>query len=219
MTLTFKELRGCGLAAVGLWLLLDPNTQKYVESIDNLEEYYIGTYVMIGCGGLMILVGFLGCCGACCESQCLLCMYFVLLVCVFVIEVGGGVWAYYHRLEVATIINEGLEDAVLNIYGTEGTEETVTAAIDSLQQGLECCGANGPVDWKDSYYNENIRKYSVPDSCCVDMTNGCGVGKIIGEDLGIDVGIYRQLLGMIFSMCMCCSLRKGDDGYSKAYPI
>lgn len=32
----------------------------------------LGVYILIGAGALMMLVGFLGCCGASQESQCML---------------------------------------------------------------------------------------------------------------------------------------------------
>lgn len=32
----------------------------------------LGVYILIGAGALMMLVGFLGCCGALQESQCML---------------------------------------------------------------------------------------------------------------------------------------------------
>ncbi|XP_077870357.1 CD9 antigen-like [Saccoglossus kowalevskii] len=165
---------GSGLVAVGLWLRLDPVTQQYVNSVEGLDQYYYGTYAMMGCGAFMILVGFLGCCGACCESQCLLCMYVVLLVCLFLMEVGGGVWAYFHKDKVKEVITEGLMTTVKDVYGKEGSGEVATKALDSLQSDLKCCGASAPTDWYNSYYSDEVSTlsliYSVPDSCCKDVT-------------------------------------------------
>ncbi|XP_077994716.1 CD9 antigen-like isoform X2 [Glandiceps talaboti] len=237
-------LLGCGLIGAGLWLRLDPNSQRYVDSTADLQQYYLGTYVMIGCGALMILVGFIGCCGACCENQCLLCFYFLCLVCLFVVEVGGGVWIYFNKQEVAKLINDGLTHAVTTLYGTDGNEK-VTEAIDSIQQEFECCGVSGPGDWMNSSFSTVVKIFAVPDSCCEDMSIDCGQGKIIGSIIPFDVGIYKdgcasaiamavernyvlmagigigvgviQLLGMMFSLCMCCSLRRGSNSKEYVY--
>ncbi|XP_070564114.1 CD9 antigen-like isoform X2 [Ptychodera flava] len=184
-------LLGCGLVAVGMWLRFDPNTAKYVDSVQDLEQYYIFTYVIAGCGALMILVGFIGCCGACCENQCLLCFYFLLLVCLFIVQVGGGVYIYFNKQEVSSRIEVGLTYAVKNLYGAEN-QEHVTKGIDSLQKEFMCCGARGPEDWVNSTYSEKISKYSLPDTCCQDMTKDCGHGKIIHDQVPIDEGIHTK---------------------------
>ncbi|KAB0403156.1 hypothetical protein E2I00_011428 [Balaenoptera physalus] len=46
---------------------------KDFSSEDNSPEYfYMGLYVLVGAGALMMAVGFFGCCGATRESQCVL---------------------------------------------------------------------------------------------------------------------------------------------------
>lgn len=39
---------------------------------------------------------------------------------------------------------------------------------------LKCCGVNSSADWKSFSPGGN----SVPDSCCVNVTKGCGVGAM-----------------------------------------
>lgn len=36
------------------------------------QDYATGTYILLAAGALMTIIGFLGCCGALRESQCLL---------------------------------------------------------------------------------------------------------------------------------------------------
>jgi hypothetical protein len=36
------------------------------------QDYATGTYILLAAGALMTVIGFLGCCGALRESQCLL---------------------------------------------------------------------------------------------------------------------------------------------------
>ena len=47
---------GLGVMAVSLWLLFDQ--QLYLQNIGaDQTDYYIGTYIILGVGGVMTLVG------------------------------------------------------------------------------------------------------------------------------------------------------------------
>ncbi|KAA8581494.1 hypothetical protein FQN60_003075, partial [Etheostoma spectabile] len=47
--------------------------------------------------------------------------------------------------------------------------------IDQIQEKFKCCGADGPTDWSSSvgWVNHD----AVPDSCCVEKSQGCGKNK------------------------------------------
>ncbi|EPY87853.1 CD9 antigen [Camelus ferus] len=66
------KLAGIAVLAVGLWLRFDSQTKSIFEQENNNSSFYTGVYILIGAGALMMLVGFLGCCGAVQESQCML---------------------------------------------------------------------------------------------------------------------------------------------------
>ena len=93
--------------AIGLWLLFDQ--QLYLQSIGAAEQtdYIVGTYVVLGVGMVMTLVGFLGCCGSWKESPWMLATFFVFLIIILVGEVAIGVlvytrYAHYHVLSSLT---------------------------------------------------------------------------------------------------------------------
>uniref|UniRef100_A0A8C7AQ18 Tetraspanin n=1 Tax=Neovison vison TaxID=452646 RepID=A0A8C7AQ18_NEOVI len=65
-------LAGSAVIGFGLWFRFG-GTMKDFSSEDKSPEYfYMGLYVLVGAGALMIAVGFFGCCGAMRESQCVL---------------------------------------------------------------------------------------------------------------------------------------------------
>ncbi len=68
---------------MGLYLCFEPTVEEYADASGDLEEYYIAVYVIIGIGGIMMLIGFLGCCGACMENAPLLGL--VSLFCVYIL--------------------------------------------------------------------------------------------------------------------------------------
>ncbi|XP_071809518.1 CD63 antigen-like isoform X1 [Asterias amurensis] len=234
-------LCGCALLGVGLWLCFEPNVQQYASASGDLQEYNIAVYVIIGIGGLMMLVGFLGCCGACMENTVLLGMFFTFLLLICVAEVGGGVWCYLNREKLQGIVESGMQETMTLSYMTGNT--IVTTAVDRLQRDLKCCGAVGPNDWIKTPVSPGETLTSVPDSCCVTESTDCGkAGGIFAalgltihskgcavalferlEDntvlvAGLAIGIGGvQLLGMLFSLCLCCAIRRADR--EKSYAI
>ncbi len=234
-------LCGCALLGVGLWLCFEPSVQQYASASGDLQEYYIAVYVIIGIGGLMMLVGFLGCCGACMENTVLLGMFFTFLLLICVAEVGGGVWCYLNREKLQGIIESGMQNTMTTTYNTGNT--VVTTAVDRLQRDLMCCGAQGPTDWAETVFLTGTVLTAVPDSCCKSESKGCGnTGSVLAslgltihqkgcanalfDELeentvlvaGLAIGIGGvQLLGMVFSLCLCCAIRRADR--EKSYPI
>ncbi|KAM5248936.1 CD81 antigen isoform 1-T1 [Ctenodactylus gundi] len=69
-------LAGGVILGVALWLRHDPKTTNllYLELGDRPapNTFYVGIYILIAVGAVMMFVGFLGCYGAIQESQCLL---------------------------------------------------------------------------------------------------------------------------------------------------
>ncbi|OWK03817.1 CD9, partial [Cervus elaphus hippelaphus] len=94
------QLAGIAVLSVGLWLRFDSQTKSIFEQETNDSSFYTGVYILIGAGALMMLVGFLGCCGAVQESQCMLGLFFGFLLVIFAIEVAAAIWGYSHKEEV-----------------------------------------------------------------------------------------------------------------------
>ena len=103
---------------------------------------------------------------------------------------------------------------------------------DTMQQSYGCCGVTHPRDWEDVYKGSSHPK-SVPDSCCLEDTLGCGEDvrnnpddKNIYEQgcylklsqdsvlLGVVGGVLLvvQLLAIIVSCCMARRKSAGADG-------
>jgi hypothetical protein len=60
---------------------VDPSIVRYVNLITvSAEDPHIETaaWLMIGLGVFVLLVGFLGCCGAIRESKCMLCLVSII---------------------------------------------------------------------------------------------------------------------------------------------
>ena len=66
------QLLGCAILGVGIWLRVDPNVAKYVNHAEEINVFYTLAYVLMAIGIVIMVIGFLGCCGAIRESQCML---------------------------------------------------------------------------------------------------------------------------------------------------
>ena len=66
------QLAGLAIFAIGIWIAVDPSIKDKLGGGEPLEYLHIGAYVIIAIGAFIALVGFLGCCGAMKESQCML---------------------------------------------------------------------------------------------------------------------------------------------------
>lgn len=64
------QVTGLSILGLSIWLLTDPSV--YIGVTQDHQSFNSGIYVLLAVGLLILIVGILGCCGACKESQCLL---------------------------------------------------------------------------------------------------------------------------------------------------
>ncbi|XP_053682298.1 tetraspanin-2-like isoform X2 [Sabethes cyaneus] len=167
---------GFALVLLSIWMLTDPTF--LISMTQNENNYFIGLYILLVVGGLIVTVAFLGCCGAFKESEYMLFSFFSCLLIVLVAEVAAGTWAYRNSSKLDTYVRTAVKEAVQDEYSVVATR---TATVDSIQKYFRCCGAEGPNDWQSSVYNHADRSsfvniaisklnvvYKVPESCCVE---------------------------------------------------
>uniref|UniRef100_A0A3Q3WP08 Tetraspanin n=1 Tax=Mola mola TaxID=94237 RepID=A0A3Q3WP08_MOLML len=183
-------LAGTAVFAIGLWLRLDPKTKGLFEGSDAPYVFYTGVYILIGAGALMMVVGFLGCCGAIQESPLMLGLFFFFLLILFAIEVAAGFWGFSNQVRQPQYDNKGFYWCLqLNCCGPTGT--VIDAAKDTCPRGelLEELIAKSCPDVIDEVLNSKLH--------------------IIGG-VGITIGVI-MVFGMIFSMLLCCAIRKSRE--------
>ena len=62
---------GAGLIAVSIWIRGDGGLWEFVQALE-ITHYYTACYVIMACGLLLLIFGFVGCLGAATESPCML---------------------------------------------------------------------------------------------------------------------------------------------------
>ncbi|XP_026167833.1 CD9 molecule a isoform X2 [Mastacembelus armatus] len=203
-------LAGTAVFAIGVWLRLDSKTKGLFEGPDSPYVFYTGVYILIGAGALMMVVGFLGCCGAIKESPCMLGLFFFFLLIIFAVEVAAGIWGFSNQSKVLSDITSFYMETYNNYKSTE--DENLKKTLQLIQTGLNCCGPTGTVvdAAKDTCPRGDLLEELITKSC-PDAIDEVFESKlhIIGG-VGITIGVV-MVFGMIFSMLLCCAIRKSRE--------
>jgi len=224
-----------GIATLGVGIYSRVENDSWSELIDSSSLFSAANLLIAG-GVIVAIIGFLGCCGAIKEVRILLIIYSVVVILIFILEIAGGAYAYTKRDEVEKKLTEGLQKGVTTEYGKDDTaSKGMTKAIDWFQENVKCCGIKNANEWQTSAWAApNITEIKTPDSCCNDISAGCGRDlsqyssssiyqegcveagkKFVKDNLylvgGVGVGIaVVQLLSIVFAVCLICAFRDAE---------
>ncbi|XP_062827513.1 tetraspanin-16 isoform X2 [Anolis carolinensis] len=215
---------GVGLLGIGIWVKMDSTSFVKVlrAASPHLMQLINVGYLCIAVGIFLLLMGFMGCWGSVKESKCLLLMFFVLTLILFIAEVAGAVVVLAFS-SVADVFVEYLEKwAITFLKKDYGRQTDLTEIWNTTMEQMKCCGFNNYTDFSDSYFYQTYNKY--PSPCCPDNKDcqeseideskqGClnefqvflnKNGKIVG---GVVLGIGAlELAAMIASMFLYCQI-------------
>uniref|UniRef100_A0A3P9N9K2 Tetraspanin n=2 Tax=Poecilia reticulata TaxID=8081 RepID=A0A3P9N9K2_POERE len=222
-------LAGGVVMAVGVWTLVEKS--NYISLLPS-KTYAASAYILVLAGAIVMVTGVLGCCATFKEQRKLLGVYFVLLLCIFLLEILAGVLAYIYYQQLNDELKQNLKATMINKYRQSDENEHITKAVDELQQEFKCCGSNNSTDWVESEWirSADSKGRKVPDSCCKTELDLCGqrdhpsniykveggciskLEKFILEHLkiigAVGIGIACvQIIGMVFTCCLYRSLK------------
>lgn len=227
-------LIGLGLLGYGIYLQL---TLESYEDILGYENVNPGTFLII-IGGIMIIIAFFGYCGNWFyENSCGACMlrtFGSLITLLLLLQVIFVLVVYFKKDSIqANLVGTLNEYDINNATEKDGRAVVLTKMWDTMQQSYGCCGVTHPRDWE-KVYKESSHPKSVPDSCCLKETPGCGedirnnpddksiyeqgcylkLSQVLIKLLGLVGGILLvlQLLAIIASCCLARRKSAGADG-------
>lgn len=127
--------------------------------------------LLIASGTFVLIIGFLGCCGAYKENKPMLMMYFVLVFLIFILEIAAGALAYSKKDAVEQHLNDNLQKIVHSNYGKTNPDTATQAlekALDFFQKEMKCCGAVSYTEWSTSIWGNTTKGTGqiAPLSCC-----------------------------------------------------
>ncbi|XP_074659738.1 CD82 antigen-like [Tubulanus polymorphus] len=159
-------LSGAAILGVGIWLRVDPGILQYLNIIQTEDQYLsLASYILIGLGCFVFIVGFFGCCGAIKESRCMLGMYIFFLVIVMGGEIAAGALVIIYKAKVTKGLKTEMEKQVKEkIF----PGNALLNAWNYAQIEFKCCGAVGITDYDQSaWQNNQTNGIKLPKSCCV----------------------------------------------------
>eukprot|EP00914_Ancora_sagittata_P000093 GHVO01000494.1.p1 GENE.GHVO01000494.1~~GHVO01000494.1.p1 ORF type:complete len:253 (+),score=18.92 GHVO01000494.1:144-902(+) len=220
-------------AAGGLFYVAGYVFAGYPHFEQIVDAYYtlLPATIIAAVGVFFLLLGIVGCVGACKEQKCLLCIFFSFMLIIFIGLVVGGVMAYVYRKDIDQAVGTGISKCMKKY----GNDTICSGEIDFMQSQLECCGADNYTDWaKTDWVKGQNASVHFPPSCCADndcrynapsvnqtgvFMKGCHTTLKTNfmDHLGIIAGVagafaILQLLGLIFSSILMCK-RRADIPY------
>ncbi|XP_024432206.2 tetraspanin-8 [Desmodus rotundus] len=215
-------LCGIFILAVAIWIRVSKDGQELLSSGEAGINPYIGVNILIAVGATIMVLGFLGCCGAIKESRCMLLLFFIGLFLILLLQVAAGILGAAFRSESEKILNETLYKNVELLSATTENAEAFQKALSEFQEEFKCCGlVSGAADW-----GQNFEKYSKSCECpdtqlasCISYDNKyvysqpciSFIKDLLKKHIIIIIGIafglaVIEILGLIFSMVLFCQI-------------
>ncbi|XP_063765842.1 tetraspanin-2a isoform X2 [Eleginops maclovinus] len=166
----------------------------------HFQLHLLAVYILLGAGGLMMIVGFFGCFGAVRESQCHLASFFACLLIIFGAEIAAGVFGFINKEQIVEEVQKFYSSSIADI---SNPNDTAIAVI--YHQTLNCCGGS-------------TSDTSIALCAEAENTQDCltAITDFFNEKLHIigyiGIGIAGvMVIGMIFSMVLCCAIRNNRE--------
>ncbi|XP_053466933.1 tetraspanin 35 [Ictalurus furcatus] len=224
-------LAGAGILAVGIWVKVDSNSiisilQGLSGAPPELRQVLNVGYLLIAVGSVLLLLGFLGCCGAVRESRCMLLTFFVIILIVFIAEVAGAIVILVFKGLIQTMISQLGVTVVNSIQKEYGSNTDVTGLWNTTMDLFKCCGFNNYSDFTGSPFVQSTNLY--PYQCCqlqpckysnatVANINGCypALVKLFDSNtviiIAVALGIAAlELFAMVVSMTLYCKIKSTE---------
>ncbi|XP_041832843.1 tetraspanin-9 [Melanotaenia boesemani] len=199
---------GCIILGVSIYLKVTKDGNQITnESLPGID-------LMIAIGVIIMMLGFLGCCGAIRESRCLLLLFFISLLVIFILLLAAGIVGAVEGNKVKDWMTTRLE----TFLPLSDQPASVQQDLEDLQRELQCCGLlKGKSEWN-----------TVPASCRCNSTATVQCQTTYNETpclekiidlmknnlqvvLGIAFAIAILLIfGMVLSMMLYCQIGKKD---------
>ncbi|XP_069844772.1 tetraspanin-8 [Dipodomys merriami] len=213
---------GCLILGISIWLRVSKNTKEVFTPEDSSGDPFVAVNILIAVGAIIMILGFLGCCGAVKESRCMLLLFFISLLLILLLQIAAGILGAAFKSESVRMLNETLHRDVklLSESGEDGKE--FREAVSSFQKELQCCGLiNGAADW-----GNNFQQISSSCECPNTSTDTCTIyeGKYVYKQtcislikdavekyiiiiIGVAFGLaVIEIIGLVFSMVLYCQI-------------
>nr|KAG5701592.1 hypothetical protein BaRGS_019281 [Batillaria attramentaria] len=216
-----EQILGIAIVGIGVWLVVDKDSGQFVDEFvkETSDDFIINysrvaepsfyetlSYLLIAFGAVVVIIAFLGYCGAMRESQVLLGACFCCLFIIFGALVGIGIWVYIEKDDIDVdetrlkpVVREMIDDAIKKYE----TDDASRDFMDQVQLKFDCCGGSRAV-------LDYSPMTSIPDSCklmnratgCVDpyyehVKSHIGVKQFFSDKMTIAMAVALGVAGAL----------------------
>lgn len=179
-------LLGLGLLIVGIIMKTDSDVLDKSEVTKTLNEVSFNDNLKLGnvasslsiliicIGAFILVIAALGACGACCKNRCLLVVYAIIVMLIFVVQITAVALWFTMKNKVEDEVKGKLDEAMKKYEGTASTDE-VSIGWDLLFIGFDCCGvdavnSNNQNEFSNTEWWTSRGSDNIPYSCCKSAT-------------------------------------------------
>nr|XP_004650158.1 tetraspanin-8 [Jaculus jaculus] len=215
----------CGTVILGIaiWLRVSKHGKEIITSGPSGSDPLLAVNLLIAVGAIIMVLGFLGCCGAVKESRCMLLLFFIGLLLILLLQLAAGILGATVKPGINRVLNETLYENANLLSETSNTAKEFQEAMISFQKEFECCGLiNGPSDWGNNFQQASESCECTPNtskSSCISyqgknvykQTCVSFIQELVQKNIIIVIGIafglaIIEVLGLVFSMVLYCQI-------------
>ncbi|XP_067325196.1 tetraspanin-8 [Anolis sagrei] len=206
---------GCIILGVSIWLRVSKTAQGELEIDSSLVS---GINVLIAVGAIIMVLGFLGCCGAMKESQCMLLLFFIGLLAILLLQIVAGILGAVYKSQVEEDLKTSLSTYSSTLQGTSPADKEFQNNFRQIEKENKCCGLfNGKADWGKTPGGCTCETADIGTPACKDniYEEYCGdvFIKMVQNNMIIVMGIafglaFIEVLGLVFSMSLYCQIQR-----------
>lgn len=157
---------------------------EYMRSMLTEQEHFLVTpsVFLILTGAIMLFFSYFGFVGALRDNFFLLKIFNISVLICFVLELTGGLIAFFARTYAKNFVNEYIAKGLTTYYD----DLDMKNFIDYVQTEFECCGGLIYKDWTSNPYHAcdapGPSACGVPYSCCLPSSGSSVVNTMCGYD-------------------------------------
>ncbi|NXO62103.1 TSN8 protein, partial [Phainopepla nitens] len=146
------QVCGCIILGFSIWIRVSDAQQVNACSHTSILPLFAGVNLLIAVGAIIMILGFLGCCGAVKESRCMLMLFFIALLLILILQVTGGILGAVYKPQVEEAFKLTLNTSVSALQSTTGEHKEYQEEFQKFERKNQCCGLlNGFKDWGENF--------------------------------------------------------------------
>ncbi|CAL8405412.1 unnamed protein product [Arctogadus glacialis] len=168
------------MVAIGVYARVSKHAETVMASL-SVDP----AMLLMAVGVLMFLITFCGCVGSLRENICLLQIFCVFLILIFLLQLTAGILGFIFSDKARAKVTELINDAVIHYRDDLDLQNL----IDYGQREFGCCGGTAFTDWQHNVYfnctpeNRSRERCSVPYSCCLVSKDQAVINTMCGSGL------------------------------------